>query len=304
MHQVRVPATTANLGPGFDALGLALNLYNTVTVSPSHAFSLTVKGEGKEKLPQDESSLLIEAAQAVFEKADYHPGALCWVQENFIPLQSGLGSSAATIVAGLKLANALLPAPLSTEEIHRLAVEIEKHPDNVTPAVFGGLTVSYHTEEGPCAVKAGIPPGLHLALAVPDFSLATVEARNALPESVSREDAVFNLGRASLLVTSLMNGNGELLRWACEDRLHQPYRARLIPGFQDVMEAALEAGAQGCALSGAGPTVAAFWIDKENHFAGIASAMKDAFQNAGVSCRVFPARPDGAGAVINHNCEL
>ncbi len=339
MLKVRVPATTANLGPGFDALGLALDIYNTVTVMPSEkGVSLEIKGEGEQFLPLDENNLLIKAAQRVFDKAGYNPGGLFWVQENRIPLESGMGSSAAAIVAGVCAANALLPRPFSEEEITDLAVQIEGHPDNIAPALFGGLTISYPREEDPqqrldfalregCengfgVIRTGVPPGLHLVLAVPETRLSTKKSRGVLPRQVSFEDAAFNVGRTAALVASLMNGQGEHLKEACRDRLHQPYRFSLMPGVDKVVEAALRAGAQGCALSGAGPSVAAYWVETgegsstfrdrpSSEFApsssadhttstgrSVASAMQEAFAAAGTGCRIFPARPDAEGTVI------
>jgi len=307
---VCVPATTANLGPGFDTLGLALDIYNTVTVKSSTRFSLTVKGEGEDSLPADESNLLFRAARAVFDRARINPGHLSWSMENRIPLKSGLGSSAAAIVAGLSLGNALIPSPFSSDEIHRLAVELEGHPDNVTPALYGGLTVSINTGEGPRLIKAGVPSGLNLAVAVPvDYTLSTKKSREVLPAMVKHEDAIFNLGRTAILLTALFSRQGEYLKWACQDKLHQPYRAGMVPGWEKVMAAAQRAGAQGVALSGAGPAVAAFWIEEETKsvdcpgenktssvFSLVARSMQDALAETGVACRVFKAKPDGRGA--------
>ena len=304
MLKVQVPATTANLGPGYDALGMALNIYNTVTVESSPRFSVTVNGEGAGNLPEDESNLVIQAAQLVFKKAGYHPGELSWVQNNSIPLESGMGSSAAAIVAGLTAANALLPQSFSREEIFYMAATMEKHPDNVSPAIFGGLTVAFETEEGFRFLRVGTPAGLYLALAVPDIYLSTEDSRRVLPEKVSREDAVFNVGRTAALLTALMKEEGEHLFWACQDRLHQPHRLPLLPGAERAMKAAIEAGAQGCALSGAGPGVIALWLEKEKgapfslHYYQIASAMEKAFLAEGVSCRVFSAQPDPQGVFV------
>ena len=281
---VSVPATTANLGPGFDCLGLALDLRNRITLSET-AIGLTVEliGEGADGLPRDSNNLVVRAAKRLFTKAGRRPAGLHLLQENRIPVGSGLGSSAAAVVGGMLAANALLGSPMGQKEVLELAVDTEGHPDNVTPALFGGLTISVATESGLVVERVPIAD-LHVAVALPDHDLSTSAAREALPRQVPLADAVFNLGRVGLLVRALEVGDYDRLAVAMDDRLHQPYRLPLIPGIEDAIRAGREAGAAAVVLSGAGPSAIAFAPSGHDR---IAAAMADAFVNQGVSCRTW-----------------
>jgi homoserine kinase len=280
---VTVPATTANLGPGLDCIGLALNLYNMVTFEESSAgLSVSVKGEGKGIIPEDETNLVVRAAERVFQLAGRRPAGLRVVQENQIPVKSGLGSSAAAVLAGILAANGLVGKPLNQEDILALASEIEGHPDNVAPALYGGLTLIVN-EAGKLIVTRIPIHEMSVAVVLPEFNLTTAEARAALPTQVPLADAIYNAGRVGLLVRALETGDYHALRVATQDKLHQPYRLPLIPGLTEVFEAGQAAGAA-VALSGAGPSVIAFAPAGHQD---IAIAMGEAFATAGLKSRYW-----------------
>jgi homoserine kinase len=295
MIRVRVPATAANLGPGFDAVGVALRLHNTLVLGEAERPEIEIHGEGETTLPHDPSHLAYRAALAVAKRAKGRAGrlrAFRIVQHNQIPLARGLGSSAAAIVGGAAAANSLLGGPLDSQELLDLVTEIEGHPDNVAPALLGGIVVCARTPGGVQWVRL-VPPRLAVVLAVPDFSVSTEEARRLLPQEVPFTDAVFNLARTGLLIAALAAGRTDLLDEATRDRLHQPYRERLVPGLRQVFEAARRAGAHGAALSGSGPAVVAF-----GDAPGIGAAMVEAFRAAGAGCRALAVEVDVDGAVV------
>lgn len=306
MPPVRVPATSANLGPGLDVLGLALDLHLSVEIEPCRTgIEIQFSGVGQDEVALDGTNLVARAALHVFDVAGRRPPGLRLRVENQIPLARGLGSSAAAIVGGMVAADRLLgelhgpSARLAPQRLLAAAAAMEGHPDNVAPALFGGVTV---TVGGPDAVHCHrfLPPGrLRLALAIPEFPLATERARQVMPRSVPLPDAVFNIGRAALMVAALMSGRWELLPAACQDRLHQPHRARLIPGLSDVIDAGLRAGARAAALSGAGPSVLAIVDAGEGGSAApaVARAMAEAFADNGIDCRTIVAGIAADGAL-------
>ena len=285
---IKAPATSANLGPGFDTLGLALDLWNETTITPAKDFSAQVSGEGAGRLALGKNNLLFRAAQRLAERAGrslppFHAGCV-----NHIPLSSGMGSSSAAILTGLLAGNALLENPFSREEVLDFACEMEGHPDNVAPAMLGGLVVS--TMERGKVIARQIPimgvrlgPPLQITIALPDFYIPTKQARAALPKKVSMKNAIHNISRTALVIEALRSGDLDLLGKVVTDKLHQPYRLRLIPGAQSAMEAAKEAGASAAALSGAGPSVIAFSTGES----GVGEAMKRAFEAAGLEARIF-----------------
>jgi homoserine kinase len=292
---VKVPATSANLGPGFDSLGLALDLWNETTITLAIEFSIRVKGEGADKLSNDKNNLIFCAAQRLAEFAgrslpQFHADCI-----NQIPLSSGLGSSAAATLTGLLAANALLGNPLLKEEILGLASEMEGHPDNVAPALMGGLVVSTVENEKVIARQIPTAAPLRVTFVLPDFHLPTKEARAALPEKVSMKDAVHNISRAVLVTEAFRNGDFDLLGKAMTDTLHQPYRLKLIPGAEAAMDAAKEAGASAVALSGAGPSLIAFSSKAES---GIGEAIQREFEAAGLTARIFNLGVSSHGAEI------
>lgn len=294
MVRVQVPATTANLGPGFDTLGMALKLYNIVEMEevPGGIF-IEVEGDGAEKIPRDQSNIVYLAAARVFHEAKYSPRGLRLKLINNIPLARGLGSSAAAIVGGLVGANIIAGNPFSEKDILSFAAAIEGHPDNVAPAMIGGIVVSAMVEGEVKYCKIDPPAGLKCVVAIPDFALPTKLAREVLPQQVSVQDAVFNISRVALLVASFIRGDLGMLSTAMEDRLHQPYRANLVPGMKKVFAAARLAGAKGVALSGAGPTLVAFC---DQNAGPVAKVMKDTFWEAGIHSKVLELEPNPVGA--------
>lgn len=291
---VAVPATTANLGPGFDCLGLALGLYNRVTLREWDGIRVTVKGEGAGMLPEDGSNPMVEAVCHLFDRVGYRPTGLLLEQENGIPVAAGLGSSAAAILGGLLAANALVGNPLPRGEILEMATGLEGHPDNVASALYGGLVLVAHDEERLIVDKITIPE-MRVVVVLPDYALPTVQARAALPPQVPLADAVFNSGRLAMLIRALESGDYERLGAAMEDRLHQPYRVPLIPGMADAFRAARAAGAAAATLSGAGPGIVAFAEEKHG---AIGEAIGRAFAQEGLESRTWILPIDRTGSVV------
>lgn len=294
MIRVQVPATTANLGPGFDCLGMALEFYNIVEIIPiSQGMVIEVSGEGANEIARDEHNLVYQAAQRVFRQVGYSPSGIKLRLSNQIPVARGLGSSTSAIVGGMIAANLLSGGKLSLKEIISLASLLEGHPDNVAPAVLGGIVVSVQADGEVKYLKIQPPPGLKCVVAIPDFPMATKVSREMLPSQVPFQDAAFNIGRAALLVAALQQGDLSLLGAAMEDRLHQSMRSSMIPGFKKVLAAAKLAGARGVTLSGAGPAVIAF---ADSNLNLIARVMGDTFRQNGVKCRVLALKPSPIGA--------
>jgi homoserine kinase len=293
--RVRVPATSANLGPGFDALGLALTLYNELTISEADGVTVSVRGEGAGQLPTTAANVAARAARTVFETAGRRFTGVAIECVNRIPLSRGLGSSAAAWLGGMLGANALAGAPLDREAILSLAARAEGHPDNVAAALHGGLTVSCETPAGVVAVPVPVPEGVHWVVLIPEMTNATADARAVLPPTVPRADAVYNIQRASLLLASLQVKRPDLLHAAMADRLHQPYRVALFPWMPAVVTAAREAGALGCVLSGAGPSLLAVVAEDPS---GVARAMTAALAAAGVRGQARALEVDTVGAVV------
>jgi homoserine kinase len=292
--RVRVPATSANLGPGFDALGLALALYNEVTIEPADDLTVAVEGEGRGRLDRGAKNVVARAVALAFETAGRpFPGARLRCV-NRIPLSRGLGSSAAAWVGGLMAANVLMGEPLDRDALLTTAARAEGHPDNVAAAVLGGLTVS--CADGPriTAVRLAVPSEIEWVVLLPETESSTREARAVLPDTLPRADAVFNVQRVSLLLAALAGGRGDLLDLAMQDRLHQPYRRRLFPWMDAVATAGRRAGALGCALSGAGPSMLA--AVRRHEGPAVAHAMEEALRSAGISGRALALPVDAAGA--------
>lgn len=294
LFQVFVPATSANLGPGFDCMGLALPFGSTFRIRPA-AGPASYRLEGAPPLPADRN-LFLHAASRLAEAVAAPLPAWEVVVASEIPLARGLGSSASAVVAGLAAANRALGAGWGQQELLALATEIEGHPDNVAPALYGGACVAVGGPGGPvCApLELRAPPGL--VVAIPSFALSTAKARAALPAVVSLQDAVYNVGRAALLTAALVSGRHELLSDALSDRLHEPYRQTLVPGMPEVVGAAQDAGAYGVTLSGAGPTLLA-WCAPELRPA-VARRMVTAWEAAGVEARAIATGVGTRGMTI------
>ncbi len=296
--KVLVPATTANLGPGFDCLGLSLTLYNSVVVHSASRKEFSVQGEGAGVLNEDESNLVWQAACHLWRTVGYSAPALSLTMDNAIPLGRGLGSSAAAIVAGLMLANRVAGNLCPRSELVDMATELEGHPDNVAPALLGGLAVSAIADNQVLTASFPWPHDLQVVACAPDYELSTQRARQVLPVAVSRRDAVFNVSRVALLLAALQAGDFTMLRQAADDRLHQPYRLALIPGADAVRERALAAGALASVISGAGPTLLAL-VGPGQDASLVGEAMQAGFaQEEEVDSRYWLLEPDLQGARI------
>lgn len=252
MYNIKVPATCANLGPGFDTLGLALDLYNTFYIEEIESgFEIT----GGEKRYLNNKNLVYTSMVYLFKKVGYNPRGIKIHMESNIPISRGLGSSAACILGGVVGANLIAGSPLKREELLEIATEIEGHPDNIAPALFGGLVVSIMEDYRVIYNKVDIHEGIKFIALIPDFTLSTREARRVIPKTIDFKDAVFNVSRVSLLLSSLVNGEFQLLKYGTKDSLHQNYRGKLIPAYDEILKICEDTGSLGTIISGAGPTI-------------------------------------------------
>lgn len=263
MIKVRVPATSANIGPGFDCLGLALNLYNTFGFEEINE-GLVI--EGCEAEFSNKKNLIYISMKKCFEKIGYEIKGIKIIIEDDIPVSRGLGSSASCIVGGIIGANEIAGGILTLGEILKLAVEVEGHPDNVAPALLGGMTVAIQDENQVHYSKIKVSEGLKFYTLIPNFKLSTEKSREILPKEIDYLDGVFNVGRVALLISALTNGEFNLLKTACDDKLHQKYRGELIEGFHIIKAKCEELGSLGVFLSGAGPTIMALAEEKNENF--------------------------------------
>ena len=285
---VHVPATTANLGPGFDCLGAALDLDNVFEMrciqGGSERFDLIIEGSEGAHLRGGPDNLVYRSAQRVWREAGLQPVALEARVRLAVPPARGLGSSATAIVAGLLGANALAGEPLSTEKLLELAIDIEGHPDNVVPSLVGGLCMTARAASHRWrVVRCEWSTQVRAVVAIPAIRLTTSEARRAMPKAIPIPDAVSNLGALTLLLQGLRTGNGDLIADGMHDRLHEPYRWGLIQGGRAVRDAALEAGAWGCVISGAGPSLLA--LCRPEVAEAVRAAMVDRWRREGVESR-------------------
>ncbi len=306
---IRVPATSANLGPGFDCIGVAVDLWNETNVTFGRS-SIAISGEGSDSLPRDESNLVVSSARRTFRELGVDPMPLAFDCHNNIPLARGLGSSSAATVTGIAAAFAFAGIDIADAESQRriftIAADIEGHPDNVSPAVYGGCQIGFNVDDG-CPDSSWIVSRVNIAdelktvVFVPDFTMATKEARGILPNMVPRSDAVFNVGRAAMLVHALETRQWPLLRHATDDRLHQPQRIeKLFPRFRPIARGALDAGAHGVFLSGAGPTVMALATDR---FMTICYEMSENARKAQIVGKALILDISHEGMRIESQCE-
>ena len=257
MLRIRIPASTANLGSGFDSLGIALNLYNYIEIGAAPGCDIS-SADGSE-VPTGEDNLIYLSAKKVYEKAGLPFRGLKIIEENNVPFARGLGSSSTCIAAGVLGANEILGRPFTKDELLDIAAEIEGHPDNVSPALLGGFTANAMDGNKVRYVKADVSEKLVFAAFVPPFELKTADARAVMPKEVSVKDSVFNLSRSALITASFLSGKYENLKTGCEDKLHQPYRLPLIPGGEKIIEKSYENGALAAYISGAGSTMMAIF---------------------------------------------
>ncbi len=309
---VKVPATTANLGPGFDCLGMALPIYNTITIEetvlPGTGVEINVLNDDStnddllmEHIPMDENSIIYKAVELLYNSIGQTPSELKITVQSQIPIAKGLGSSASVIVGGLIAANELLGHPADEVALLSIATEVEGHPDNVTPAIVGGLVLTSLEDDGRVVYrKLEWPEEWSITVCVPDYELLTDISRSVLPKEVAREDAVFNAKRLAMFVQAVNTKDDELMRLALQDRLHQPYRMKLVPGLDSIIENLKhEENVLGCVLSGAGPSIVI--ISKKNDIEKIKTIVKNTWeaQNVKVNIMTLPIEKNGA-QIINH----
>ena len=298
--RVMAPATTANMGPGFDCLGMALDLWNTLEVHPVNSGNdsdplVHVIGEGVDEAPDDATNLVYRSMTFLFHEADREMPPVRLVCRNEIPFARGLGSSAAAIAGGLAAANAMCSRMFTPNELLEMAATIEGHPDNVAAAVLGGLQLVVTDQQQLYAAPIALPPELHAVLFIPDRRIATADARAALPATVPLGDAVSNVGRTALLVAGMATNHPEYLSVATEDKLHQPYRQKLFPAMKILFQAARDAGALGVFLSGSGSTVLALTKGREMT---VAYEMAEAARQANVEGTLKVVQPAVMGAHV------
>ena len=278
MIKIQIPATSANLGAGFDALGLALSYYNYVNME--EADGIFISSLDNTPVPQDESNLVYHTAKTLFDICGKTFHGLKIEQLNNIPMARGLGSSSACIIAGLVGANTLMGSPLGLDDLVNLSAQIEGHPDNTAPALLGGIVTAVFDGRTVHWVKQEVFTTLKFVVVIPDFELKTEKARACLPKEISHKDAVYNLSRAALFSASLLTGKYENLRTAVHDRLHQPYRMEFIPHGREVFDTAYSLGAYASYLSGAGPALMAI-VDADNEY--FCGKLKFALENMGLN---------------------
>ncbi|MFZ5353089.1 MAG: homoserine kinase [Bacillota bacterium] len=264
MVKIRVPATSANIGPGFDCLGIAFRLYNTFLVEEAGS-GLEIYGCSEEY--RNENNLVYTSMKSCFDIIGYRHRGIRLEMDCSIPISRGLGSSAACILGGVIGANEIASAGLNKQEILEIAAKIEGHPDNAAPALYGGMTAAVMDGKNVVVEKQELSDQLGFYALIPSFTLSTKESRAVLPSEVSMKDAVFNIGRTAILMSGLNKGNAESIKAGCDDRLHQLYRGKLIKDYSYITDICRSSGALGVFLSGAGPTIMAIIDSKNKEFA-------------------------------------
>lgn len=306
---VKVPASTANIGPGFDCLGMALPIYNTITIEetvlPGTGIEINILSEDEsvdemifDNIPKDENNLIYKAVEMLYNSIGQEPSELKINIQTGIPIARGLGSSSSIVVGGLLAANKLLGNPADETALLAIATEVEGHPDNVAPAILGGVVLSTQEEDGSLSYcKLEWPDEWDITVCIPDFELSTEIARSILPKEVSMQDAIFNAKHLAMLIQAINTSDAKLMKLALKDKLHQPYREKLVPGMKEIMEAFKhEDGVLGCVLSGAGPSLLVisykYDIDK------ISSTVKDIWENQNIRAEVKTLKVEQQGAVV------
>lgn len=297
--RVKVPASTANLGPGFDTIGMALNLYSWIEMGIAEGeTSIALYGDHMEGIPKDKSNLVYQVAQLVFQEAGVSCPELDIAMYSDIPLTRGLGSSASAIIGSMAAANALIGSPLSQDDLFQLATKLEQHPDNVGASLFGGIVVATWDESVAHYIRIEPDERLEVLVAIPEFHLSTEKVRQLLPAQVPLRDAVYNVSHSSLLVAALSTGRLDMIQNAMRDKLHQPYRAPLIPGMSEILDGAVQAGALGIALSGAGPTLLALADRHSPRKDELEQYLLDTFRNKQVEARAMRLQPCSRGVEV------
>lgn len=303
---ISVPATTANIGPGFDCLGAALTLYNrftfSLTTDNDSPVVITAVGEEADPVQTDSSNLVYQAFVQFYQAIQQPVPPVHITIQLGVPLARGLGSSATAIVAGLVGANALAGLPLTQQQVMQQAIAMEGHPDNVVPALLGGCRLAATKLDGGWEI-CEIPwhPDVAVVVAIPNFELSTAAARRVLPDRYSRADAIFNTAHLGLLIRGLETGTASWLQAALQDRIHQPYRYSLIAGYKPVQSAALEAGAYGLVISGAGPTLLA--LTAVSQAEAVRKAIASAWASAAITATVYILHIDHRGATVSFEAD-
>ncbi len=307
---VKVPATTANIGPGFDCMGMALPIYNTITIEetvlPGTGIEINAINNDStadnlmfEHIPMDETSIIYKAVELLYNSIGQTPSELKITVQSQIPIARGLGSSASVIVGGLLAANELLGHPADEVALLSIATEVEGHPDNVTPAIVGGLCITSQEDDGTILYrKLNWPEEWNITVCIPDYELSTDISRSVLPKEVPMGDAVFNAKRLAMFVEAVNTKDAELMKIALQDKLHQPYRMKLVPGLDKIIENLKhEENVLGCVLSGAGPAILV--ISQKNDLDKIKSIVKETWEdmNVKVNIMTLPVEPQGAQIV-------
>ena len=306
---VKVPATTANLGPGFDCLGMALPIYNTVTIEetvlPGTGVEINVLADESvgedfsiEHIPMDENSIIYKAVELLYNSIGQSPSELKINIHSQIPIARGLGSSASVIVGGLIAANELLGRPADEAALLSIATEVEGHPDNVTPAIVGGLVISAKEDDGSIVYrKLEWPDEWVITVCIPEYELATDISRSVLPEEVPMKDAVYNAQRMAMFVEAIHTKDAELMKLALKDKLHQPYRMKLVPGLEKIIQNLKhEENVLGCVLSGAGPSI--LIISLKNDLERIRTMVKDTWHDLNLKAEILTLPVEKNGAQI------
>ncbi len=307
---VKVPATSANIGPGFDCLGLALPIYNTITIEetvlPGTGIEINMMTEDEEAIdemifddiPRDENNIVYKAVEMLYNSIGQEPSELRINIQSQIPITRGLGSSAAVIVGGLIAANKLLGSPADETALLSIATEVEGHPDNVAPAILGGFVLASQEDDGSIVYrKLNWPNEWDITVCIPDFELSTNIARSVLPENVPMQDAIFNTKHLAMLIEAVNTKDEKLMKTALHDKLHQPYREKLVPGMKKIMEAFKhEDGVLGCVLSGAGPTL--LIISHKYDLDKIKSTVKEIWEPQSVKVDIRTLKVEQNGAEI------
>lgn len=307
---VKVPATSANIGPGFDCLGLALPIYNTITIEetvlPGTGIEINMMTEDEEAIdemifddiPRDENNIVYKAVEMLYNSIGQEPSELKINIQSQIPITRGLGSSAAVIVGGLIAANKLLGSPADETALLSIATEVEGHPDNVAPAILGGFVLASQEDDGSIVYrKLNWPNEWDITVCIPDFELSTNIARSVLPENVPMQDAIFNAKHLAMLIEAVNTKDEKLMKTALHDKLHQPYREKLVPGMKEIMEAFKhEDDVLGCVLSGAGPTL--LIISHKYDLDKIKSTVKEIWEPQSVKVDIRTLKVEQNGAEI------
>lgn len=306
---VKVPATSANLGPGFDCLGLALPIYNIITIEekvlPGSGNEINIIVNNKNideasvnQLPMDENSIAYKSVEMLYSLTGQVPTDLKITIETNIPIARGMGSSASVIVGSLIAANALLSNPADEAAILSIATELEKHPDNIVPAVVGGLVASSIEDDGSVFYhKLEWPEDWHITLCIPDFELQTEIARSVLPKEVPMQDATFNTMRTAMFMEAVRNKDVELMKFALHDKLHQPYRMKLLPAFEEIQQSLKELdNVMGCVLSGAGPTILV--VSHGNNIDEIKQRVRECWDAVNINGEIITTRIELEGAKL------